>query len=42
MMNNTGFINNKTDKWVVIAEVINIKKNEVYMIRVFKIKPEIK
>ena len=41
MMNNTGVINNKRDKWMIMAEIKNIK-NEMYMIRVFEIKPEFK
>ena len=40
MINNTGDINNKTDKWIIIAEIKNIKW--MYIIKVFKIKPEIK
>ena len=40
MINNTGVINNKTDKWIIITEIKNIKW--MYIIKVFIIKPQIK
>ena len=39
MMNNIGVINNKTDKWIIIAEIKKIKW--IYIIKVFENKPEV-
>ena len=39
MMNDTGDINNKTDKWKIIAEIKNTEW--IYIINDFKFKPEI-
>ena len=40
MMNNAGVINNKTEKWIIMAGINNIKW--MCIIKVFKIKPEVK
>ena len=40
MISNTDVINNKADKWIIMAEIKDTKW--MYIIKVIKIKPEIK